>query len=488
MKTSIGFRLSAVICAAILFVGGLEKAANGVPPKQGAVIPPSTGETGQTKTTNGLNTVTFDTLQGRVIVNLPDDMRAGDTISGTVIAEPKGQTKEEQAKNLGVLRGLVVEIDNKRVEPFAGNPEKEREAVIQQTFWIYHVDQPKVNPAPNAAPTSRPVQVSLVNSDGKEIARTTIPTGVISGTPTDAFPYSFNIPPLGQTGRPIVITGPFDGNSSNTTLSGSSALRTSVQDFEKNTATLSGGFRLLAESPRKAVFSGPENVTGPLQITVKEGNTQTTETYRNVGVNLTAPKTSLLKGESTELRVEVNGLQGITRPVPLHLVKGGVVSMQGGDVQTMSIKPAEVQSNGTFTTTRTITGVQAGVWSATATVVVFDVCLQDDNSGNQLSFSSYTGDYIFCESNAKSGTSNAILRTDGVMDFSGGVMVRAGDPGDIKKNGTFTSADFNFKAGHIHAQFDSFMHTGTATVQISNPKRTFTITDRDTRNNTCACK
>src|SRR5262249_34435517 len=44
-----------------------------------------------TETGFGLSTATFDTLQGTVTANLPDDLMAGDTISGTVVAEPKGQ-------------------------------------------------------------------------------------------------------------------------------------------------------------------------------------------------------------------------------------------------------------------------------------------------------------------------------------------------------------------------------------------------------------
>src|SRR5438445_2555584 len=48
---------------------------------------------------SGLNTTSFDTLVGTVTVNLPDDLSAGDTISGTVISETKGKTSEEQAKN-----------------------------------------------------------------------------------------------------------------------------------------------------------------------------------------------------------------------------------------------------------------------------------------------------------------------------------------------------------------------------------------------------
>ena len=88
---------------------------------------------------------------------------------------------------------------------------------------------------------------------------------------------------------------------------------------------------------------------------------------------MTVPKTSLLKGERTTLSIKVSGLQGITEPVPLHVVKGGVVSLQGGNVQTILIKPGDVKRDGTYRITRTITGQQAGGFSVTVTVVTKDV-------------------------------------------------------------------------------------------------------------------
>src|SRR5438132_8711231 len=62
------------------------------------------------KTAGGLQTATFDLPQGKIRVNLPDDVMAGDTITGTVIPEPKGNTDEERNKNRDVLNGYVVQI------------------------------------------------------------------------------------------------------------------------------------------------------------------------------------------------------------------------------------------------------------------------------------------------------------------------------------------------------------------------------------------
>lgn len=170
---------------------------------------------------------------------------------------------------------------------------------------------------------------------------------------------TFVIPTLGQQGRPVVITGPFDGDSANTTV------RVSTQDTE-NVRLL----HPLAESARKAIFEAPTNVTGPCQLTLKEGTGETTADYRNIGVRLSAPKTNLMRSEQTVLTVQVTGLEGIKNPVPLQLDATGVITMDAGNSQNVRITPAEVNRDGTYTTTRAITGQQAGAFNVTASVIV----------------------------------------------------------------------------------------------------------------------
>lgn len=416
------------------------------------------------KTANGLTVITFTLDPGKIIVNLPDDVAAGDTISGTVVEEPKGSTPQEKEKNKSVLDGLVIDLEGTKAQ-------------VKQLRFVWLPPTPQPGPMPPRYQL-KILEITKPGSSGSghvysDCFIETYNWPKLSASPSENIieKVETKIPSLGQTGRPIVITGPFDGKSDNTIVK-------------------IGGQPVtpLAESPRKVVFESPNNVTGPVGISVDEGGKETKGTYRNVGVNLTAPKTSLQKGESTTLKIEVSGLQGIKEPVPLHLTKGGVVTMQGGDAQTMSIKPAEVQSNGTFTTTRTITGVQTGVWNATATVVVFDFCLQDDNNGNSIILNRETGDYIFCQGPSSLVGANPISLS--TIDSPGGNLpdLRRDTADYVRRSGTITAAEFNFGGGHIHLQIDDYTHTGNATVQTSNPKRTFTITDRDTRNNTCACK
>ena len=434
--------------------------------------PDDAGVPASIKSANGLTVINFNTSAGRIVINLPDDMMAGDTISGTVFTEPKGKTPEEKAKNQDYLNGYVIELERTRVpanQPrFTWTPP----LPMPNAPVRYQLKIVEVLPGPN--PSDQPI-ASVVIFPPVPIH----PSGAIITHGDSPTTPRFNIPSLGQTGRPVTITGPFDGDSSNTSL------RLGGQDL-----------LILAESRNQTVGQTPTNVVGATEIQVKEGKTETTNPFRNLKVELTAPKTSLLKGESTELHVEVNGLEGLTQPVPLQLTKGGVVNMEGGDVQTMSIKPSNVQ-NGTFTTTRTITGVQAGGWSATATVVVFDVCLQDDNNGNSLLFSRETGDYVVCIltgstpmslTTIDSGTNN--LRVNNLGVKKPGVNDLPQPEYDLSTGRIYINSNPSFfpTQPRVQLELNPFTHTGTAIIETPKPKQKFTITDRDTRNNTCACR
>jgi len=448
--------------------------------RSGATQKAPSKDSSTVETANGLTVVTFALDPGTIIVNLPDDMRAGDTISGTVVAEPKGQTPEERARNMTVLSGYVVEVQPPKNRDGTSNPKVTITAQVTAAPGPFTFTLP-----PSSQPNFQRYELtaSIKTDLGRLVFGTDIPVDEISERSLSSLrPHSvenhiYQLPTIGQQGQPIVITGPFDGNSSNTMFKWCINLTPACG---RNPST-GGVIAPLAESPRKLVFAAPINVTGPIEVQLKEGNTETKGTYRNVGVNLTAPKTSLMKGESTELHVEVNGLQGITQPIPLHLTKGGVVTMQGGGVQTIRIPPSDVNANGTYTTTRTITGVQAGVWNATATVVVFDVCLQDDKTGNRLQFNSTSGDYIFCV------FPTVVAGDPGRVNIPW-YGITTPDTGSVGWSGCTITLQHNSTDGRVTAQLDKCTQAGSATVQPASSKITFTITDRDTRNNTCACK
>src|SRR5262249_40257338 len=148
----------------------------------------------------------------------------------------------------------------------------------------------------------------------------------------------FVLPEEGQAGWPVVIGGPFDGDSKDTEVELDGKPR-----------------RVIAESPRHATIDAPEDQTGNSTLTVKEQGKTATGTYRNARVKLRAGKVALTKGESTQLNVKVEGLDGISTPAILRLTTVGTVRMEGGNEQFRMIFPQDVAQDGTYELDRTIT-------------------------------------------------------------------------------------------------------------------------------------
>lgn len=274
----------------------------------------------------GLNTTTFTTPRGKISVNLTDDLAAGDTLSGTVTAQPEGKTEAERAQNQGELSGYVIEMEKQQTR-----------ATSQTLKWTI--------PAVVAVGTTALI---LKDKKGKEVARAPIPVLPESEEAVG----EFRIPEIGQQGRPVEVLGSFDGDFSTTNLS------VGGEELQK-----------LAESPRKVVARNTSNKTGPTQLAVQEQGRTAHGEFRSLGIRLSAPKLDLLKGEQTTLTITVLGLEGIEKPVPLVLENrsSSVISMGGGNLQRISISPSQVQGD-TYTTERPLTGIQRGAFTITATV------------------------------------------------------------------------------------------------------------------------
>src|SRR6266849_3214893 len=83
--------------------------------RSGATQKAPSKDSSTVETANGLTVVTFPLAPGNIIVKLPDDMMAGDTISGTVIEEPKGSNAQEKEKNKSTLDGLFIDLEGTKV-------------------------------------------------------------------------------------------------------------------------------------------------------------------------------------------------------------------------------------------------------------------------------------------------------------------------------------------------------------------------------------
>ncbi|HEY7543835.1 MAG TPA: choice-of-anchor Q domain-containing protein, partial [Blastocatellia bacterium] len=122
-------------------------------------------------------------------------------------------------------------------------------------------------------------------------------------------------------------------------------------------------------------------------------------------------------------------------------------------------------SSGVTTVICTAADPSGNMASCSFTVSAFDVCLQDDtNSRTVLLWNSQTGDYLFC--------------CGGFLFTGRGVAARQGN--------TFTLTH-NTGSRRVLGKADAGLNKGTASLQSPVGVTRCSITDRDLRNNSCAC-
>ena len=121
---------------------------------------------------------------------------------------------------------------------------------------------------------------------------------------------------------------------------------------------------------------------------------------------------------------------------------------------------------GTSTVTCTATDAAGQTTTCTFTVTLFNACLQDDtNPGNVILFNTQTGEYRAC---------------------CGGVVIAAG-VGTVYRQGCDVTLQHYAATWRVTAKWGSMYNKGGAAVQSLPGTVSCTITDRDTRNNTCQC-
>lgn len=273
----------------------------------------------QSNVTNdgGLARVEFTSSAGRITVFLPDDLRAGDTISGTVVPEPgKGSQ----------LAGVEV----------GGTP---------------------VAPGAFRAVVSGPVRVS--------VGGTTVELGVDRAAVP---PKDFWVAPVIQQGRPVQVIGPFDGDFANTTVA-LNGVRSVV----------------IAESPRSMIALAGVRNPGDVKIEVEENGHRANLLSACTDLELTTGVRTMLKGQRTELKVEVTGLVSVPESayplsLELHNLSPAVVSLSGpvGNHRAFALQFAEVKQ-GTWSRSFDIVALADGPYQISG--ILFGVKIHDLKMG-----------------------------------------------------------------------------------------------------------
>lgn len=206
---------------------------------------------------DGVETVEFDTLSGTVEVNLPDDLSDTDIISGTVVVEPKGETKEEIAHNEAELTGYVVQIEKTQEvleppppqKPGATNSALPIPVIANHPPFINFTKKKKPTFTCKIPPKTGTVIVKVCTAGGKTICQQPVKCNPI---PPSA-PPTCQIPATGTCGTPLRIPAKCDGRmaTSKITIKGEEC-------------------PLIAESPRQQICVPPLNLSGPCSIVVTE--------------------------------------------------------------------------------------------------------------------------------------------------------------------------------------------------------------------------
>lgn len=277
---------------------------------------------GTTSFRNGLQSTEFKLPEGTVTVYLPADLTAGDTVSGTVIAVPNGNG-DVAGKNQGTLSGLVVTV--------AGEPGKRSGP---RGVWT----------VPTSAGLAIPIL--LKSPSGSPVAQCDVPILPSNFAPS---PTNFAVDPVASTGKPVPITGPFDGDCSNTSVS-------------------AGGKPLvpIAESPRSCVAANFNPGPGPTSLAVSDGGKTATLPFHAYLLEMTVGKSTLLQGERTSLNMKISGLQGCSAdiyPIPLEVENDTpeVVRFEKGHptIYSFAVEQNQVR-NGVFSHQIGLVGINPG--------------------------------------------------------------------------------------------------------------------------------
>ena len=279
------------------------------------------------KTSDGLKTETFTLPSGtKISINFPADLSVGDRFTGTLRTELAGKDEKQRARSQAEL--------NKYVLLIGAQPTPATESMFTRTI-------------PSTVHADEPYLVLMIND--KQVGSATAP---MAQNPATA-PQNPQLPTCGQAGRTVVVADHCDGLITPT-----------------DSCTIGGvPLQPLAESPRMRVLQNTNQTPGPTQIKYVEQDREVTGPFQNLGVNITSPNTNLLRNQKTTMEV-VALVQGIQQNVSLDVVNDtpGVVSISGGDNQHFTIHPSDVQADGTYHRTFTVTANQAGAWGATSTV------------------------------------------------------------------------------------------------------------------------
>ncbi len=259
---------------------------------------------------------------GSARLTLPSDLSPGDIISGSLqIMRPGG--KSGRVPSLEKLRLTVGDLA----------------IPLTEARWSATI---------RARVAGGALRVAFVTRKGKHVASIQVPVAPAAGRPS-------TIPPvLAVAGRPLVVHGRFDGDSSTTTVT--------VGGLEAT---------VLGESPRQLILELPDaERQGQMVLEVTERGSSVEVVVRALGLQIEARNPLLKRGQRTTLMVRVTGLEGLDGAFHIELrnLTPTIGKLAAGAAPRITVRPAEVKA-GVFAWTTEVHALRDGRVRFKASVV-----------------------------------------------------------------------------------------------------------------------
>jgi hypothetical protein len=294
----------------------------------------------------GLTTIEYVFKEATVKVYLPDDIRPGDVISGTVVLEPAG--KSTAARNKSLQKAA------------------ENNILIGPTAWRFQkigslIQKTRDRPGSYRFKTTAdfPFAVSVVDAKGTVLQQ---PVTVRTN----------DVPPLQKSclmpshvliRSPCSITGQFDGDLGTTQCSINS------QPAE-----------ILAESPRQCIIQVPKISTGVQEVKIAESGKEVCAAKTMAAELLvTAGRMDLGRGETSYIDVTVTGLDQLkdTATLTITNLSTEIIAMAPLNTQITKLAPDSFVTRSLFSKRYTVTGIRPGLFNVNVNLdlpaVMFDL-------------------------------------------------------------------------------------------------------------------
>lgn len=243
----------------------------------------------------GLRAANFLTTKGFVQVNFPDNFGPGETISGTILTEPKGSSTSLLAKAEQELGTYTVVLNGQEVK-------------VSEGEFLYKIPS-----------DAKEITLELKGKTGHALGKAQ--TVQFPAVPTNVN-YDFQTRAVSQAGRTMEIFGKFDGR------------------FGTTNVLINGKHvDLLAESPRKVVVSIPADARGLVDVQLSEQDKTMSASCPVLAIQMTQPDSFIQKNKEITVTINIAGASGLKEPVELVLenFSAGVVELSGGDTQRIPI-------------------------------------------------------------------------------------------------------------------------------------------------------